>query len=182
MPLISAYPSPPALHKALLLAHHDQNHLHHEGEELEDDRGVVPLESLVGQGKGKREERDYWRFVGVRPLPPLLFTPLTYSSSCWVLQQSMRSRGIIPTSSTPLSPLRFPSLSPNLSPPAPHYRSINPSARSRPWTLQSASMERPDEQVEMINVTVGPQLLDPDPQGSVHSGELPFPHHQERRK
>lgn len=57
MTTFCAYPAPEALSRALLLAHHDGNHLHHEGEEQEG--GMVPL----GDKSGKRQ---YWRFVGLK--------------------------------------------------------------------------------------------------------------------
>lgn len=58
----SAYPAPNALSRALLLAHHDSTHPHHEGEEQEG--GIVPISDKSGN-------RPYWRFVGLTGHPPV---------------------------------------------------------------------------------------------------------------
>lgn len=58
----SAYPAPDALSRALLLAHHDSTHPHHEGEEQEG--GFVPMSDKSGK-------RPYWRFVGLTGHAPV---------------------------------------------------------------------------------------------------------------
>ena len=60
---LCAYPSPDAVSRALLLAHHDAEHPHHSGEAHSG--GYVPTEELE-ESSGKRVLKNPWRFVGVR--------------------------------------------------------------------------------------------------------------------
>lgn len=66
MNTLCAYPAPQALSRALVLAHHDSAHPHHDQENHEG--GFVPLETLEKQGS-KRVEVDYWRFLGLKGQP-----------------------------------------------------------------------------------------------------------------
>lgn len=61
MNTICAYPAPSSVRRALLLAHHDAEHPHVEGEAHEG--SLVPTEGMEGK---KRVLRNPWRFVGVR--------------------------------------------------------------------------------------------------------------------